>query len=189
MHVRVFAGLFRRENAPVDGFLYPGMVNRQLLDATAALAKAIVAGAPGVRILATSQEPLHLPEEQQYRTAALAVPAEIPLERARTFGAVALFEARVRAADPAFSLNEENVALAIDEARDVWTIRLIDSLSLDVRLMWLLSGRGLIAALRSALGPRRQGLEDEGRWRALLRGQARRLRLLLRGGLRVRAPR
>jgi predicted permease len=29
-----------------------------------------------------------------------------------------------------------NVALAIDEARDVWTIRLVDSLSLDVRLAW-----------------------------------------------------
>src|SRR6185295_13106625 len=48
-----------------------------LLEAIAAAAKAILAGAPGINILATSQEPLHLPEEQQYRVAPLAVPATI----------------------------------------------------------------------------------------------------------------
>ena len=88
-----------------------------LLEATAALARAILAAAPGIHILATSQEPLHLPLEQQYRAAPLAVPAELPLERARTFGAVALFEARVRAANPAFSLSDEKVALAVDICR------------------------------------------------------------------------
>src|SRR5436190_5208254 len=83
-----------------------------LLEAIAALAAAILGAAPGIHILATSQEPSHLPQEQQYRASPLAVPATIPVDRARTFGAVALFEARVRAVDPAFSLNEENVALA-----------------------------------------------------------------------------
>ena len=88
-----------------------------LLEATGSLARAILAAAPGIHILATSQEPLHLPQEQQYRAAPLAVPAELSVEHARTFGAVALLEARVRAAHPAFALNEENVALSIDICR------------------------------------------------------------------------
>ena len=88
-----------------------------LLEAVSALAGAILGAAPGVHILATSQEPLHLAEEQQYRASPLAVPATLPVERARTFGAVALFEARVRAVDPAFALNDENVALAVDICR------------------------------------------------------------------------
>src|SRR4029078_7205265 len=45
-----------------------------LLEATGSLARAILAAAPGIHILATSQEPLHLPQEQQDRGAPLAVP-------------------------------------------------------------------------------------------------------------------
>ena len=90
-----------------------------LIGAVSALARAILAAAPGIHILATSQEPLHLAEEQQYRASPLAVPATLPAERSRTFGAVALFEARVRAVDPAFALNDENVALAVDICRQL----------------------------------------------------------------------
>ena len=61
-------------------------------------------------------------------------------------------------------------------------------MSLDVRVMWLLSALGLAAVLRGVLRSPREGLAGESRWRALVRGQVRRLHLLRRGGLRVRAP-
>ena len=38
-----------------------------LLDAVAALVQAVMQDAPNVAMLSTSQEPLHLPAEQQYR--------------------------------------------------------------------------------------------------------------------------
>ena len=99
-----------------------------LLEATASLARSTLAAAPGIHVLATSQEPLHLPQEQQYRAVPLAVPAELPLDRARTFGALALFEARVRAAHPTFSLTDKNVALAVDICRQ------LDGLPLAIEL-------------------------------------------------------
>jgi tetratricopeptide (TPR) repeat protein len=58
----------------------------------------------------------------------LRCPPSFPLERARTFGAVALLEARVRAAHPAFALNDENVALAVDICRQ------LDGLPLAIEL-------------------------------------------------------
>jgi predicted ATPase/DNA-binding winged helix-turn-helix (wHTH) protein len=88
-----------------------------LLDAAASLAQAISEGAPKVTLLATSQEPLHLPAEQQYRVMPLTVPSDAGAGGARESGAVALFEARVRAADPRFTLNEDSLAIVIDICR------------------------------------------------------------------------
>jgi predicted ATPase/DNA-binding winged helix-turn-helix (wHTH) protein len=88
-----------------------------LLDAVGRLVEAIRRDAPGVALLATSQEPLRLPDEQQFRLVPLAVPASAEAVAARDFGAVALFEARVRAVDPRFALNPETAPLAIDICR------------------------------------------------------------------------
>jgi predicted ATPase/DNA-binding winged helix-turn-helix (wHTH) protein len=88
-----------------------------LLEALAALVQGVLTGAPNVTVLATSQEPLRLPAEQQYRVLPLAVPAQASAPGAREFGAVALFEARVRAIDPRFALTEEDLPLAIDICR------------------------------------------------------------------------
>jgi predicted ATPase len=88
-----------------------------LLDAVVALVHAVLQGAPNVAILATSQEPLHLPAEQQYRVMPLAVPSGTTASGAREFGAMALFEARVRAVDPSFALNDESLPLVIDICR------------------------------------------------------------------------
>lgn len=114
------------EHASVDE-LIAGLAQRMLLlvldncehllDATAALVRALLLGAPGVTLLTTSQEPLHLPGEQQYRLLPLAVPAETTVKGAFEFGAVALFEARVRAVDPHFTMNDENLAVVIDICR------------------------------------------------------------------------
>jgi predicted ATPase/DNA-binding winged helix-turn-helix (wHTH) protein len=84
-----------------------------LLDAVATLTQRLLARAPGVRMLATSQEPLRLPLEQQYRLDPLAVPADASVAGARTYGALELFVARVRAADAAFVLDDHRLVQAI----------------------------------------------------------------------------
>ena len=117
-----------------------------LLDAAAQLVQAVLQRAPGVALMTTSQEPLHLSAEQQYRILPLAVPSGTTARGAREFGAVALFEARVRAADPRFALNDESLPLVIDVCRR------LDGLPLAIEL----------AAARVAtlgLGPVREKLD------------------------------
>ena len=99
-----------------------------LLDAVAELVEAIVRAAPAVTLLTTSQEPLRVPDEQQLRLMPLAVPAQAQAGKASEFGAVALFEARVRAVDARFALNDENAKLAIDICRQ------LDGLPLAIEL-------------------------------------------------------
>src|SRR5512140_3415836 len=58
---------------------------------------AILDATPNVRLLATSQRPLETPDEHVYRLEGLAVPGnECSLEQARSCGAVALLEERMR---------------------------------------------------------------------------------------------
>ena len=47
-----------------------------LLDAISKLVDALLRGAPHVKVLVTSQEPLRLAEEQQFRVMPLAVPTQ-----------------------------------------------------------------------------------------------------------------
>ena len=88
-----------------------------LLEAVASLVQAVLYGAPHVFLLTTSQEPLHLPDEQQYRVMPLGVPSQASTAGARESGAVALFAARARAVDPRFALTDENLGLVIDVCR------------------------------------------------------------------------
>jgi predicted ATPase/DNA-binding SARP family transcriptional activator len=80
------------------------------------LLQAIIAQAPGVKILATSRAPLHIQGEQLYRVAGLMVPSRVahPLsmdavEWARQSDAVQLYESCARRVDPDFSLDEGNI--------------------------------------------------------------------------------
>ena len=88
-----------------------------LLDAVAALVDTLLKGAPGVRVLATSQEPLRLEAEQQYRLNPLAVPANATTPDAREFGALALLVSRVRASQAGYALSDHDLPLAIDLCR------------------------------------------------------------------------
>jgi len=88
-----------------------------LLQAAAELVTILLETAPGVRILATSQEPLRRPNEQQYRVPPLAMPDEDPHADPAGCGAVRLFEARARAADPHFTLGPENLAAVVEICR------------------------------------------------------------------------
>ncbi|MFO1315103.1 MAG: winged helix-turn-helix domain-containing protein [Burkholderiales bacterium] len=86
-----------------------------LLDAVARVVEALVARAPGVRVLVTSQETLKVPAEHSYRLPTLAVPAaDVALADAAKCGAVALFVERAAAADPRFRLNAESLPAIVD---------------------------------------------------------------------------
>ena len=83
-----------------------------VIAAAAREAEMLLHAAPGVRILATSQEPLGIEGECTYRLSPLEFPAEgtAEPEAALRHDAVRLFEARARAADPHFTLDERNAA-------------------------------------------------------------------------------
>ena len=85
-----------------------------LLDAVGALVHGVVLGASNVKVLATSQEPLRLADEQQFRVMPLAIPSSAAIAGVREFGSMALFGARARAVDPHFRLDDEGMALVID---------------------------------------------------------------------------
>ena len=90
-----------------------------LIEPVAALADALLRSAPGVSLLATSQEPLKLAKEHQYRLGTLAVPADddAGTDAAASYGAIALFVDRARVADPRFALTAENTPAVIDICR------------------------------------------------------------------------
>ncbi|MBC2640535.1 MULTISPECIES: protein kinase domain-containing protein [unclassified Rhodococcus (in: high G+C Gram-positive bacteria)] len=84
-----------------------------LVDAVAELAGVLLHTCPGLRILATSREPLGMGGEALLRVPPLAVPdtARRPSLRGLTkYDAVSLFAERAAAAVPGFVLTEDNVA-------------------------------------------------------------------------------
>jgi predicted ATPase/class 3 adenylate cyclase len=99
-----------------------------LLQAVAEVATQIVANAPGVRLLITSQEPLHVAQEQIMRLSALAVPGATDTHAALGYGAVQLFVARASAADSTFTVDSDNV----DDVVEV--CRRLDGIALAIEL-------------------------------------------------------
>lgn len=90
----------------------------QLLPSAATLVDRIVRAGPGVRVLATSREPLHLSGEQVFALAALPVPpvprsnvlTEAELASLSTYDAVRLFIRRASAVRRDFALTAGNAA-------------------------------------------------------------------------------
>ncbi len=82
----------------------------RLVDAVGQLSATLLRAAPGVRLLVTSQEVLHVLGELVYRLEPLAVPPpHTPLGEARRFSAVQLLEQRAQAADRHFAVGTANV--------------------------------------------------------------------------------
>lgn len=84
-----------------------------------ALSGSLLRECPSVALLATSREALGISGERTYRMPSLAVPEQrrpSPAE-ASTYGAVALFVDRVRAAIASFELTEENVSAVVEICR------------------------------------------------------------------------
>ena len=82
-----------------------------LIDAVATLADRLLTTAPGVRILATSREPLGITGEALCPVPSLALPPEdTDAENARSYDSVRLFTDRATAVRPGFSLDADTVA-------------------------------------------------------------------------------
>jgi len=91
-----------------------------LLAASSSLAERILRSCPGVRILATSREPLGIVGEQTYRVPSLPLPdteTAFRFERLQSFPAVQLFLDRARLGQPAFALNEKNARSVVQVCR------------------------------------------------------------------------
>ncbi len=120
-----------------------------LLDPVADLLRLLLAGAPGLRWLATSQAPLRLPHEQVYRLEPLQVPPpDAALAEARRCGALDLLCRRVQAADRRFELTPANVALAADLCRQ------LDGLPLAIEMAAALVATVGLASVHEQLGQR-----------------------------------
>ncbi|GGY75738.1 winged helix-turn-helix domain-containing protein [Pseudoduganella plicata] len=86
----------------------------QVSNATAQEAERLLAQAPALRLLVTTQVRLNLREESVYRLASLAVPTGgNPAVEALKYGAVALLQARIAARDRHFMLDDGNIGTAI----------------------------------------------------------------------------
>jgi predicted ATPase/DNA-binding winged helix-turn-helix (wHTH) protein len=83
-----------------------------VIAAAAREAESLLHGAPGLRVLATSQEPLAIEGECIYRLPPLGVPSEgvADADAALRHGSVRLFVARAQAADPRVPFDDRNAA-------------------------------------------------------------------------------
>jgi len=100
-----------------------------LVEAVAQLACAVLAAAPDVRMLVTSQLALQVTAERVFGLEPLAVPpSDCPPDEARMHGAVALFIDEARRGDRHFVLDEDNFAGVIALCRQ------LDGLPLAIKL-------------------------------------------------------
>ena len=88
-----------------------------LLPAVAGLVDALRARAPGVHVLATSQELLNVPAERVFRLGPLSVPAPGESPHAEAHSAVALLVERAQAVNPQFTIDEDNAEAVADICR------------------------------------------------------------------------
>ena len=137
-----------------------------LVDAVATVAQALVDGAPALRVLVTSQVPLRVSHERVFRLGGLAVPpgaGETTVNEALRYGAVALFDERLRAADARARVDDGNIAAVLDVCRRLDGIALALELAaarspvLGVRgVAQRLDERFRLLRLDSRSGPSRQ---------------------------------
>ena len=122
-------GLEIRTEDPLPGLVAALRDKRMLLlldncehviDAAASLAAAVLSGAPGVNILATSREPLGVAGEREYRLGPLGSPqpsSGLTAAEAAAFPAVQLFVERVTAIVEDFALTDANAPLVVEICR------------------------------------------------------------------------
>jgi len=128
----VIAGLDLRDQSGTEplALLLPYLRDRELLlvvdncehllEAAAELVTAVVRAAPGVRVIATSREPLSVPGEHVIPVPPLELPPAAgaePLDKLRQNEAVSLFTERAAAASGAFELTAANGAAVVDLCR------------------------------------------------------------------------
>jgi predicted ATPase len=116
----------RRFLAPKRALLV--LDNFDHLVSTAPLVADLLAACPGLRVLASSREPLRLDAEHLFPVSPLAVPVAADVTAVEHAAASALFVERCRHRDPAFTVSEDN-------ARAIANIcRRLDGLPLAIEL-------------------------------------------------------
>ncbi len=130
---RVFGstlGVHERPRQPIAETLLEHLRSRPLLLVVdncehvigdcAGLVDSILRSCPGVTVLATSREPLHVSGEAVWRVAPLAVPdprAVVDLHEFAQYEAVGLFLDRAQLAAPGFEINAENASAIAELCR------------------------------------------------------------------------
>lgn len=112
--------------------LFDSCESENIIDAVAECAFSILSEAPGVRILATSREPLRLKGERVKRLRGLALPPERPdlqTEEALSFGAVELFVDRAADRIEGFRLKDGEACVVAELCRR------LDGLPLAIELV------------------------------------------------------
>jgi predicted ATPase/DNA-binding CsgD family transcriptional regulator len=114
-------GLHQAAGVPIGDALAARLARQQLLlvldncehvlDAVAQFCATVLLSADDIRILATSREPLGLPEEARYRLPPLALPGPEDPERPGQAEAVMLFVERARQLNPGLTLDGEAGAI------------------------------------------------------------------------------
>jgi predicted ATPase/DNA-binding winged helix-turn-helix (wHTH) protein len=120
-----------------------------VVEAATTVAEIILAAAPGVRLLATSREPLRAAGECVVRLSTLEMPpasAKLSARQALGFSAIELFTKRTAATLGAFALTDEDVPLVIEISRHLDGIPL--AIELAAGRVAQLGLRGLLAALQ-----------------------------------------
>jgi len=145
-----------------------------VLDSVAPLAESILAGAPGISLLATSREPLACLGEQVYRLPPLAVPDDDTASPAETIAssAVALLVDRLKAADPHFELTDGAVRAVGGICRRLdglpLAIEMIGAVALDFGLETMAARLeqpfGLPYSVARTITPRHRSLEATLDW-------------------------
>jgi predicted ATPase len=135
--------------------------NVEQLVAAAPLAERVLEWAPGLKVLATSREPLRLRGETVVAVAPLALPeanAIVDLDRLAAVPAVAFFVTCAREARPDFSLTETNAAAVAEICRRLDGLPL--ALQLAAARLTVLSPEGLLARLEHRLSLLTRGPRD-----------------------------
>ncbi|MFG3436176.1 BTAD domain-containing putative transcriptional regulator [Nonomuraea sp. NPDC047897] len=116
-----------------------------LVEQVAALVEPLLRAAPGLRVLATSREPLALPGEVLWSVPPLDLPADEGLDAMRRSGAVRLFAARAAASTKGFVLDAGNAEAVARLCRALDGIPL--ALELAATRVRALGVHGLVARL------------------------------------------
>ncbi|HLN07869.1 MAG TPA: winged helix-turn-helix domain-containing protein, partial [Xanthobacteraceae bacterium] len=129
-----------------------------VIDVAAGMAEALLRASPGIRVLATSREPLGAEAECVYRVPPLSVPAADTgdVETLLRHGSVRLFVARARDAEPQFSPDLHVMATAAAVCRR------LDGIPLAIELA---------AARAATLGVEELAARLDDRFRLLARGR------------------
>jgi predicted ATPase/DNA-binding winged helix-turn-helix (wHTH) protein len=146
-----------------------------LVDAVASLVAAILSGASGITILATSREPLRVGGESQYRLGPLSSPqpsSTLTAVEAQDFPAVLLFIERVTAIAEDFTLTDENTQRVAEICRRLdglplaieFTAPRVAVLGVEGLAARLNGSFPLLSARRRATGPRHQTMRAVVDW-------------------------